>query len=106
MSDFQQVIKWLKEGKKVRRKSHDPKSYFIVYCGSEGQFENCEGTYRTFDMSDFEATDWEIYEEKIKIERRSFSESVAYIKAKFDVGEIDEVTYRLHIAAIMEYFKC
>ena len=39
------------------------------------------------------------------IEKRSFSESIAYFKAQFDVGEIDEETYKMQIAAILEGLK-
>lgn len=82
MSDFKQAIKWLKEGKKVRRAkwkfgyelhfyddgyriagkslpNTDDKDFFEVRCGS-------------FKIEDFEATDWEIFEE----EKESLSDKI------------------------------
>ena len=116
MSDFQQAIEWMKEGKKVRRvkwkfgyelhlyddgyrisekvlPNMKDKEFFEVKCGS-------------FKIEDFEATDWEVYEEEIKLEKRSFSEAIAYVKAQFDTGVICEETYKMHIAAIMENSEC
>ena len=77
MSDFQQAIKWLKEGKKVRRNEESWLKHFD-YCrdGVEGCCEGLAEYYKNdkwvrgksgeFWMNDFEATDWEIYEENGK----------------------------------------
>ncbi len=65
MSDFKQAIEWLKEGKKVRhpRMGFDTDHYFlkgahIYHCRSEEPWEG------GFTFNEYEATDWEIYEEK------------------------------------------
>ena len=68
MSDFQQVIIWLKEGKKVRRKSWENEELYLTkekYPLEEisGNESNHSG-YRVSKLENFEATDWEIYEEK------------------------------------------
>lgn len=68
MSDFKQAIQWLKEGKKVRhpRMGFDTDYFYlknahIYHCRNEEPWEH------EFGINDFEATDWEIYEE-IKLE--------------------------------------
>ena len=75
MSDFNQAIKWLKEGKKVRRKGwnyHWYNSFTGVgdinvsnicnpISGQMDEETNSATTYLTID--NVEATDWEIYEE-------------------------------------------
>lgn len=68
MSDFKQAIKWLKEGKKVRRKDRE----IILFIYKVDKYVDCirYATYNgeindiNLNISDFEATDWEIYEEK------------------------------------------
>jgi hypothetical protein len=61
MSDFQQVVRWLQSGKKVRRKIWGAESY--IY-GREGiiRYQNGERAY--FCITHFTADDWEIYEEE------------------------------------------
>ena len=65
MSDFKQAIKWLNEGKKVRRSSWKNLDCFIY---AEKYLEPIllapSGREEWFGICDFEATDWEIYEEK------------------------------------------
>ena len=104
MSNFQQAIKWMKEGKKVRRKLWQNSYMFLNKSKGEGNYK-IEGdmlsTMEHLSYYSFEATDWEIYGEEINLEKKSFSESISYIKAKFDVGEISEEDYKLHIAAIL-----
>ena len=72
MSNFKQAVKWLKEGKKVRRNDKSWLKHFD-YCkdGVEGFCGNIVEYYKDgnwlrektgiFWMLDFEATDWEIY---------------------------------------------
>ena len=76
MSDFKQAVQWLKEGKKVRRENWSVKNLYCKYSESvwsgnnfkEGIFffkDNSKNTIKEeFTFKDFEATDWEIYEEK------------------------------------------
>ena len=40
--------------------------------------------------------------EEIKLEGRSFPERIAYLKAKFDIRELDEKMYKIQIAAVVE----
>lgn len=113
MSKFQQAIQWMKEGRKVRRSSISNKSWYIFLSEKQGEegfvylhhTKMAEPSPWHQSIKMLGATDWEIYEEEIKLEKRSFSERVAYIKTKFDVGVIGEETYKMHIAAIMEGSK-
>lgn len=52
MADFKQVIKWLKEGKEVRRKSWEGKSTK----GYKPHYSDWK-----YSIEEIEATDWEIY---------------------------------------------
>ena len=65
MADFKQAIKWMKEGKKVRRK--DMIFYFEdatpYYTKIEDYENNNDCSNHPPCMNDYEATDWEIYEE-------------------------------------------
>lgn len=68
MANFNQAIKWMKEGKKVRKKSIFNKSFFIhlgikdSYRPSwDKQIWGPGGEPYDFDITDFEADDWEIY---------------------------------------------
>ena len=54
MSDFNQAIKWIKEGKEIRRKSWEGKSTK----GYKPHYKEYK-----YSLEDFEAEDWEIYEE-------------------------------------------
>ena len=42
---------------------------------------------------------------EITLKKRSFSERIAYLKAKFDVGELNEEMYKIQIAATVEDLK-
>ena len=62
MATFQEAIVWLKEGKKVRRKSI--RGYIIHQKGEDklrGQTKSGEECPLHLYVGDFEATDWEIY---------------------------------------------
>ena len=69
MSDFNQAIQWLKEGKEVSAR-HYERSYLIMNYNYFECIDKVDGhNYKDwkFNLADFEATDWEIYEE-IKLE--------------------------------------
>lgn len=66
MSDFIQVIIWLKDGKKVRRKNWSKGSYIYNYIGIKGT--DGESTGLLTSIKNLEATDWEIYGEENIIE--------------------------------------
>lgn len=109
MADFNQAIQWLKEGKKVRRKywgNKELRGYMVdrnhIY------FQDKQGAVSAEFLNvidNLEATDWEVYCEEIILEKKSFAESVSYLKAKFDVGEINEDMYKIQIAALVENIK-
>ena len=62
MSNFNQAVIWLNEGKKIRCKSwENPKSY--IYKESWGQIYSHKRTPAYFMSSHFFAIDWEIYKE-------------------------------------------
>ncbi len=63
MSDFQQAIKWLKEGKKVRRKSWENKDYHYVRIGDLIYIMSGERSL-TDNLINMEGDDWEIHEEE------------------------------------------
>ncbi len=65
MSDFSQAIKWLKEGKKVRRKYWQNEKLFLSEEETSikeisGNESNSSGFIMNT-LENFEATDWEIY---------------------------------------------
>lgn len=66
MADFKQAIQWMNEGKKVRRNYYHEKVY-TTYNKLLNKFSdmNIEGEFinniRTMTMTDFKATDWEIF---------------------------------------------
>jgi len=66
MANFEQAIKWMKEGKKVRR-DWVGKDVFIYLKGVYLYPLDNEGEKWEFGINDFEATDWILYE---KIELR------------------------------------
>lgn len=72
MADFNQAIKWMKEGKKVKRKIWGNK-YFI--CLSDDFFKQFlfEKRIASFSLIDLESVDWEICEEEF-----SLSEQIEY----------------------------
>ena len=61
MTNFKQAIRWLREGKKIRRPSWDEKSYWElgkgeVICWTNGPFAHVH-------LKQIKAYDWEIFEE-------------------------------------------
>ena len=58
MADFAQAVKWMKEGKKVRRDKQ-----FMIISIIDNRFISGERIYSA-EYEDIEATDWEIYKEK------------------------------------------
>ena len=61
MADFNQAVKWMKEGKKVRRKKY-VKTYFR-FDGELNEMVNQDNYNFCANLKDLEATDWEIYED-------------------------------------------
>ena len=104
MSDFKQAIEWLKEGKKVRRKKW--KSNIIcgisdsVWDGKEHKrgiyFYDKDKIHITinlkFSLKDFEATDWEIFEEK----KESLSDKYSEYYNGFQLKDIKEKIQNAH----------
>lgn len=76
MADFMQAVKWMKEGKKVIRKGMKINNELVILTAKKFSDrisisyidENGTGTEwaYTFKIDDYEATDWEIYEEDIR----------------------------------------
>lgn len=71
MADFKQAIEWMKEGKKVRRKTWGNKLLFGELTGNMIYFMDgeryCE--FKIFhDLESIEANDWEIFEEADVVE--------------------------------------
>ncbi len=77
MSDFNQAIVWLKEGKKVRRNYWSNKNYnvfmFGKYIYSKHDKESPKEHF-PFTLEDIEAEDWEIYCE----EHKFFDKNINY----------------------------
>ena len=62
MADFMQAIKWMKKGEEVRRPHWDKDLHWKEKLNV---INNClEGDNPCLDFTNYEATDWEIYEEK------------------------------------------
>lgn len=64
MANFQQAIKWLNEGKKVRRKSWSKDSYFDEARNGLKLFSCEKESGCPLLIGDLKATNWEIYEEE------------------------------------------
>ena len=103
LADFKQAIAWMKEGKKIRRRNE---GWYIkgnkmlnLYGVETGNL--C--VHQEFSIPDFEATDWEIYEEPKTpiLEKKSFSESMAYLKRRFDSGMLNEELYKIQVRALL-----
>ncbi len=62
MTDFNQAIKWLKEGKKVRRPSWNINSYWKL--SVDDKIGWVDGTTAHVHLNQINAKDWEIYCEK------------------------------------------
>jgi len=65
--NFDQAIKWMKEGKKVTRKN---RIYLEAYDEEDGlpricRLVNGKNIYPSINYEEIEATDWEIYKESI-----------------------------------------
>lgn len=90
MVNFMQVVKWLREGKKVRR---DGKGFAFdtdyITMGTEHP-KHCRSEEEGFDwtLDDFQATDWKIYEDKNEYEGMSIEELIhqAHMKGQMDYG--------------------
>ena len=67
MSNFQQAIQWLKEGKKVRRPSWEDDSYWKL--GSAGIILWADETPAKIHLNQINANDWGIYEEEKPLQK-------------------------------------
>ncbi|MFW9872037.1 MAG: hypothetical protein ACFFG0_02970 [Candidatus Thorarchaeota archaeon] len=99
MADFKQACKWMKEGKKVRRKlwNGENENYFLDNKNDVISSTNC---YEPFRIDDFEADDWEKVE--IKEPTESLSDKIqSHLKTTNCIGieqthnfiYIDDVKY-------------
>ena len=61
MAGIFQTIKWLREGKKVRRPSWEEGSYWVL--GECEKIEWVDGDAKVH-LNQIEATDWELFKEK------------------------------------------
>ncbi len=91
MSDFKQAIKWMKEGKKVKRKLWQNSYIFLNKSKGEGDYK-IEGdmltTLELLGYYSFEATDWEIYEkeeEKANLGLATTRELIEEIKTRIEI---------------------
>lgn len=62
MATFSQAIRWLKEGKKVRRPSWEEKSYWVL--GPNEVITWMHENDARVHLNQIKAKDWEIYKEK------------------------------------------
>lgn len=76
-SNFNQAIKWLKEGKKVRRPSWKEDSYWKL--GEDESIQWVTGQAAHIHLNQINADDWEIYEEKQKLEIQISPEKLAKV---------------------------
>ena len=68
MSNFNQAIKWLMEGKRIRRPVWKLLSYWEI--GSEQRICYVNGLNAHVHLNQIEAMDWEIYEDaKLKVDK-------------------------------------
>jgi len=63
MVNFEQAIKWLREGKKIRRPCWNLSSFWRLGIDESIEWEEGEAIVH---LNQIEADDWEIYEERIK----------------------------------------
>lgn len=79
MSDFQQAMMWLKEGKKVQRSCWQSSYLFLDKSEGEGNYEIRGDVHGTIKIGvsyySIEATDWEVYEEKPELKTLKDMES-------------------------------
>lgn len=97
MADFPQAIKWIIEGKKVFRECWENKKLYL----SKEKYSNFEtvsggeskhSSYMMNTLEDFEATDWEIFEEK----KETLSDKV------FNDGHLLKQDVKKHIKILRE----
>jgi len=74
MANFMQAIKWMKEGKKVRREPQWHDVYYALKDDNEIIKQNFHDDI-LLDLRDIEATDWEIYEEEWNLADEKYIES-------------------------------
>jgi len=91
-SKFKQAIKWLKEGKKVRRSIWNDEQYIFLCDDSfEGRkilLQNNKEVHLKFKQ--FDADDWEIYEEKEKTLSDKIYEKSFGFDGKLHVEDVKE----------------
>ena len=79
MADFQQAVKWMNQGKKVRRIfwEKDARYYKLLIFGVDetikGINKNNKEYQAYFGIDDFEAIDWEIYKEEKSLSDKAWS---------------------------------
>jgi len=89
MSNFMQAVKWMKEGKKVRRYNSDAIHFLssdVIYW----KHKQMEQTYKAIKTSDVEATDWEIYEEN-KLSKEDESSIIQVLMNKIKKATNSEI---------------
>ena len=102
--NFMQAVEEMKKGKKVRRK--DWKGFLIInerfnefWICMDYTLKHKTGNRYSCDYRDFEATDWEVVEEKesLSLTKRTETERVAYLFSKYMSNEIDLAHLRIQI---------
>jgi len=89
---FEEILKLLREGKKVRRKDWGNKDYYIYSLDHEGKIECLERVGYIFSLLDFLADDWEEYKEEDNwnMEKCCFEEEMGYHIDICDVKKLKE----------------
>ena len=77
----------------------DDKTGKVLYIGVDGWIPWAESLKYFFNIID---EDLKEKPNKFSLKERSFPEKIKYLKAKFDVGDINEEQYKFHIKVIME----
>lgn len=111
MGTFQDAVQWMKEGKKVRRPLYNTSKRYFAKSGifiqlfeANGKSVECIFAQR---LEDFEATDWEIYEEESHIDNPNHPDWNWYDDAK-DMGkeyDLDTLYEPLQIALKEQVLK-
>jgi hypothetical protein len=80
---FQEILPYLKNGKKVRRESHKSPNYYIIWAANSfiDRYENLF----EITMQDLEATDWELYKEPEPEPEKTLGQIVYEIGKKCNV---------------------
>ena len=104
--DFMEAVKAMREGKKVRKES-TPNKDFKLYIKNDGvRYTIGNQGYWTpyqFRISDFEATDWEIYEETLE-EHKKHCDFCKGINAKEDNWNLaDNINTTINITSTKPY---